>query len=160
MKDWFLGLQTQERITVTAGAVALAIMLFYVAVWDPIHSSVEQLEKNVAKQAPLLQWMQQAAEDVKNLKGTKSQLKSKAGQSLLSLVDSTAKSSKLGDALKRVKPDGEKKVRVWLENASFDAMVTWLEKMNKNYGIEVLTLVIDRKDVHGKIDARITFVGI
>jgi len=160
MKDWFLGLQTQERITVTAGAVALAIMLFYVAVWDPIHSSVEQLEKNVAKQAPLLQWMQQAAEDVKNLKGTKSQLKSKAGQSLLSLVDSTAKSSKLGNALKRVKPDGEKKVRVWLENASFDAMVTWLEKLNKNYGIEVLTLVVDRKDVPGEIDARITFVGI
>ena len=160
MKDWFLGLQTQERITVTAGAVALAIMLFYVAVWDPIHSSVEQLEKNVAKQAPLLQWMQQAAEDVKNLKGTKSQLKSKAGQSLLSLVDSTAKSSKLGDALKRVKPDGEKKVRVWLENASFDAMVTWLEKLNKNYGIEVLTLVIERRDGHGEIDASITFVGI
>ncbi len=160
MKDWFLALQTQERINVTAGAAALAIMLFYVAVWDPIHSSVAQLEKNVAKQAPLLQWMQQAAEDVKNLKGTKSQLKSKAGQSLLSLVDSTAKSSRLGNVLKRVKPDGEKKVRVWLESASFDDMVIWMEKLNKSYGIEVLTLAIDRKDTPGRIDARITFVGL
>jgi general secretion pathway protein M len=160
MKDWFMSLQKQERITVMAGAAALAIMLFYVAVWSPIHSSVDQLEKNVAKQAPLLQWMQQAAEDVKKLKGTKSQLKSKAGQSLLSLIDSTAKSSKLGSALKRVKPDGEKKVRVWLESASFDDMVKWLEKLNKNYGVEVSSLVIDRKDRPGRIDARITFVGI
>lgn len=159
MKAWFLGLQSQERITVIGGAVALALMLFYVAIWDPIHTGVAQLEKSVAKQAPLLAWMKQAAIEVKTLRGGQAAQKLNSGESLLSLIDSTAKKGRLGNALKRVKPDGDKKVRVWLEQASFDDMVKWLENLNNFYDVEVLSLVIDRKDVSGIIDSRIVFVG-
>ncbi|NOX43715.1 MAG: type II secretion system protein M [Gammaproteobacteria bacterium] len=160
MKTWFLGLQQQERVTVIGGAIALAIMLFYSVVWDPIHTSVAQLEKNVAKQGPLFEWMKQASNEVKELRDGQSSQKITSGQSLLSLIDSTAKEGQLGNALKRVKPDGDKKVRVWLEQASFDDMIKWLEGLNRAYTIEVSSLVIDRKDTPGIIDSRIVFVGL
>jgi len=159
MKNWFMGLQQQERLTVSAGAIALVVMLLYSAIWDPLHSGVEQLEKNIAKQAPLLQWMEEAANDVKILRGGQAAKKAAPGQSLLSLVDSTAKKGKLGNALKRVKPDGNTRVSVWLEQASFDDMVKWLEVLNRDYSIEIASLVIDRKDTPGIVDSRIVFVG-
>lgn len=160
MKDWFTGLQKQERITVLSGAIALLMMLFYVAIWDPINSGVEELEKSVARQGPLLDWMRQAAVDVKKLTGSKSAPKSTAGQSLLSLIDSTAKKGGLGSALKRVKPEGNNKVSVWLEEASFDDAVKWMEQLNRSYAIEVSSLVIDRKETPGRIDSRIVFVSL
>ncbi len=160
MRAWFLGLQQQERLTVSGGAIVLVLMLFYVAIWDPVHSGVAQLEKSIAKQAPLLAWMKQAANEVKDLRGSQSAKKNTSGQSLLSLIDSTAKKGGLGDALKRVKPDGDKKVSVWLELASFDDMIKWLENLNKTYAIEVSSLVIDRKDTPGIIDSRIVLVGL
>ncbi len=160
MKAWFLGLQQQERMTVAGGAIVLMLMLFYVAIWDPVHTGVAQLEKNIAKQGPLLEWMKQAASEVKALRGSQSAKKITSGQSLLSLIDSTAKKGQLGNALKRVKPDGDKKVSVWLEQASFDDMIKWLENINKTYAIEVSSLVIDRKDTPGIIDSRIVLVGL
>jgi len=160
IKAWFFGLQQQERIIVSGGAIALVLMLFYVAIWDPVHTGVTELEKKIARQAPALEWMQQAASEVSVLRSGQTAKKVTTGQSLLSLVDSTAKQGGLGNALKRVKPDGDKKVSVWFEEASFDGMITWLEKLNKTYSIEISSIVIDRKDTPGIIDSRVVLVGL
>ena len=160
MKQWFESLQQQEKVLVAGGAVLLAIMLFYVALWEPLHDAVTAMEKDVAKQEPLLEWMKQAAVDVKQLKGKGDASKMKPGQSLLSLIDTTAKKNRLGNVLKRVKPDGNDKVRVWLEGASFDDTIKWVEKLESSYSIQVLSLVVDRKDASGVIDSRIVFSGV
>ena len=160
MKQWFGSLQQQEKVLVAGGSIALAIMLFYVALWEPLHDAVAAMEKDVAKQQPLLEWMKQAAVDVKKLKGKGGSSKMKPGQSLLSLIDTTAKKDRLGNALKRVKPDGNDKVRVWLEGASFDDTIKWVENLERSYSIHVLSLVVDRKDASGLIDSRIVFTGV
>jgi general secretion pathway protein M len=82
-----------------------------------------------------------------------------AGQSLLGVIDQTAKSSGLGAAMKRVKPEGENKVSVWMEDAAFDDMVRWLETLRRTYGVEIDNIIVDRKNVAGKVDARIEFAG-
>jgi general secretion pathway protein M len=156
MKEWFSNLQPREQIMVLSGAVVLVILMFYLIVWDPLNKSVDTLENTVTEQESLLKWMQNAAAEAQRLRGTQTRPATRgSGQSLLSLIDSTAKSGQLGGALKRVKPDGDDKVHVWLENASFDDMVKWLESLQRTYAIEVLTITIDRQDIPGRVDARV-----
>ena len=138
MKEWFASLEQRERHLVTGGAVLLALMLMYLAVWEPLTNTVDNLRVSTAEQESTLQWMRQAAQEIKKLRGTGSnRAKSTGSQSLLSVVDSTAKSGSLGAALKRVQPDGEKRVRVWMEAANFDDVIKWLVLLDSRYGVGV-----------------------
>jgi general secretion pathway protein M len=161
MKEWYAGLAPRERLIVQGGAIALALMLFYATIWDPLTGGARARADAVSEQQKLLAWMQQASEDVKRLRPASAQAVAQlpAGQSLLGVIDQTAKSSGLGAALKRVKPEGENKVSVWMEDAAFDDMVRWLETLRRTYGVEIDNIVVDRKNVVGKVDARIEFAG-
>lgn len=158
MKEWYANLQPRERMMVIAGGIALGLMLFYAAVWDPLTSGARAKAEAVIEQQKVLQWMKQSAEDVKRLSPTAA-AQLPQGQSLLGVVDQTAKSSGLAAALKRVKPEGENKVSVWMEGAAFDDMVRWMENLKRTYGVEVDNITVDRKNEPGKVDARIEFAG-
>lgn len=160
MNAWFAELQPRERMMIIAGAIALGLLIFYAAVWDPLTSGASNKAVAVEEQQKLLQWMQKSAEDIKRLRpagGAVGLLPS--GQSLLGVIDQTSKSANLGGAVKRVKPEGDNKVSVWLEEAGFDDTMQWLESLHRTYGVEVDNIVIDRKNTPGKVDARIEFAG-
>lgn len=158
MKEWFASLEQRERRLVMAGAVLLGFMLMYVAVWEPITNKVNTLRVSTLEQASTLRWMRQAAQEVKKLRGSGgNRAKATSGQSLLSTVDSTAKSGRLGAALKRVQPDGESRVRVWMEAASFDDVMRWLVLLDTRYSIQVENSVFEMKQEPGRVDARLVF---
>lgn len=158
MKAWLNSLEQGERRMVIAGAALLLVMLIYVMAWEPLVNKVDALRTSTAEQQSLLNWMKQAAQEVKQLRGSSSQpSKPVSGQSLLSVVDSTAKAARLGKSLKRVQPDGEQKVRVWLEEANFDDVVRWLTTLETRQGVRVVSSVFQAKEVAGRVDVRLVF---
>lgn len=158
MKAWFAGLEANERRLIMIAAPLLLLMLLYVAVWEPLTNNVDALRVSTAEQQSLLAWMRGAAQEVKQLRGRSGQpAKPPSGQSLLSLVDRTAKSGQLGPALKRVQPDGEQKVRVWLESASFDDVVRWLTALESSHGVHVESSVFQALEATGRVDVRLVF---
>lgn len=160
MKEWFNELQPRERKLVIAGAVAVALLLFYAAVWDPLTGGASSKAAAVEEQQKLMQWMLQSAADVKRLRPVNSAISQlPAGQSLLGVIDQTSKNANLGGAVKRVKPEGENKVSVWMEEAAFDDMMRWVENLHRTYGVEVDNIVVDHKNLPGKVDARIELIG-
>ena len=160
MKAWFAELQPRERMMVIIGAVALGLLVFYAAVWDPLTSGASSKAVAVEEQQKLLLWMQKSADEVKRLHPAGSAAAQlPAGQSLLGVIDQTSKGANLGGAVKRVKPEGENKVSVWLEEAGFDDTMQWLENLHRTYGVEVDNIIIDRKPTPGKVDARIELTG-
>jgi general secretion pathway protein M len=157
VKTWFAGLDPRERRLVMAAAALLLVLLLYVGLWEPLVNNVDRLRSSTAQQQSVLSWMQQAAQEVKQLRGGGTVARPATGQSLLSLVDSSAKAGRLGTALKRVQPDGEQRVRVWLEAASFDDLVRWLTTLQQRQGVHVVSSVFEAKDEVGRVDARIVF---
>lgn len=157
MKAWLASLEQRERHLVISGAVLLGLMLTYVIVWEPLANKVESLHVSTVEQESTLRWMREAAQEVKKLRGSGGRAKSMGGQSLLSVVDRTAKSGRLGAALKRVQPDGEKRVRVWMEAASFDDIMRWLVLLETRYGVTIENSVFEMKQVSGRVDARLVF---
>ncbi|NOX91400.1 MAG: type II secretion system protein M [Gammaproteobacteria bacterium] len=160
MKAWFNGLEANERRLLIVGGGLLLVIFLYVGIWEPLTDKVETLRVSTTEQAALLAWMRSAAQEVKQLRGRSGQqAKPAGGQSLLSLVDRTAKSGRLGPALKRVQPDGDEKVGVWLEAANFDDLVRWLAALETRHGVRVVSSVFQALETSGRVDARLVFAA-
>ena len=157
MKQWWAGLQANERRMLILGAIALGLILPYFAIWSPIQDDVAALQKQVQEQQAVKRWMDQAAVEVKQLGGgSGAALRPQDGRSLMAVVDQTAKRSGLGSGLKRLEPEGQAAVKVWLEQVSFDDMLRWLSSLEQKNGLAVATITIDRQDVAGRVNARMT----
>jgi len=155
MKEWFNNLEPRERKVVTAGAVALLLMAIYFLGWAPFSSKLDRLRKNTVEHERTLAWMKQTSEEVRQLQRNSGGAKNLGGQSLLGLIDKTAKQHKLGDAIKRVQPDGKTKALVRLESAPFNDVIRWLEQLRLNQGVQVVSSDIEKQDQSGLVDARL-----
>ena len=156
MKEWFNNLDQRERRTLISGVVLLVVLILYLAVWEPLANKTQSLRKANQENHQLVDWMEQSADEAR-------QFGRKAGgpsgrskdQSLLGIVDRTAKQAKLGKSVKRVQPDGKTKARVWLENVVFNDMIKWLEGLQHREGIRIDTTVIEKQDEPGLVNARL-----
>ncbi|HLN48257.1 MAG TPA: type II secretion system protein GspM, partial [Steroidobacteraceae bacterium] len=62
----------------------------------------------------------------------------------------------LGNALRDTQPSGNG-VRVQLEAAPFDTLITWIASLDQRYGLAIESITIDRADKPGVVNANITF---
>ncbi len=158
MKEWWFGLQANERRTLIIGGGALTLILIYFAGWVPLQESVATLESQVQEQRSLKNWMEQSAAEMQQLRRGATGQAPVAGRSLLTMVDQSARSGQLGSSLKRLEPEGENGVKVWLEQAAFDEMMSWLVALEQQSGVSVATITIERK-AEGRVDANMTLRG-
>jgi len=157
VKSWIDKLESRERRILLLGVAALAICLAYLLAWRPFTAHVSGMKKRAAEQRQALQWMRSASQEVKQLQGiSRPTTAVTQGQSLLAVVDKTARSARLGPTVTRVEPDGSNGVRVWLEKAAFDDVVLWLDNLLRDYNIEASAITLERQDVPGVISARVT----
>ena len=157
MKDWFLGLELRERKLVGGGAALLLLLLLYLMIWEPIADSYTDLRDGVQQQQETLAWMQQAAAQIRALQGSGGSARGLGGRSLLAVVDQSARSGGLGNAINRIEPDGSKGVKVWLEGVAFDPMILWLGKMVKSFQIEPSIITLEPVG-GGRVNARLTLL--
>ncbi|MEJ2565758.1 MAG: type II secretion system protein M [Gammaproteobacteria bacterium] len=155
MKEWFNALAPRERLMVSIAAAVVVLALVYAAAWSPLTSSVDHLEQSVTEEQALKQWMQQSAAEVNRLRHAGGG----AGgdhRSLLAVVDQTSKQSKVAPAVKRIEPDGQTLVRVTLEKAAFDDLVTWLGSLQRDFAVSVADVSIDRQADSGLVNVHLT----
>lgn len=151
-----MNLGARERMMVLLGIAGAVILLLY-GLWRPFLHRVHRLEAVVSEQRGLDQWMGEAAREVRRLRGAGAVPGAAPDkQSLLAVVGKTAKQGGLGKAMKRVEPEGKDKVRVWLEEAAFDDLARWLERLAGEQGIRVARITVDRQEQTGLVNARMT----
>lgn len=151
MKAYWMQLQARERRLLLLGALALLLLLAYALVWEPARAGLARLEQDTAAQRATLAWMEQARQQVQHLRQTRPPT---GGPSLLPLAEQSAKAHGLGPALKRIQPDGQHSVRVWLEQASFDDTLRWLDTLAGRHGVKIGAFSAERADA-GRVHARL-----
>ncbi|MEW8204620.1 MAG: type II secretion system protein M, partial [Candidatus Thiodiazotropha taylori] len=130
-------------------------LLIYLIVWRPFQQSLEQKALLVKSQESTLQWMKDNADLVKNMRSNQPGKGAASNEALLTLVDRTAKRIQLRQQIKRIKPQGDDSVQLWVEQASFDTLIRWLGQMTQEYALNIESLNIDRQDAPGLINARV-----
>lgn len=161
LKQYWLGLQARERLVLGWGGVAVALILFYIAIWRPWHIAIDAMQESVQSQRQNLTWMRQQAEQIKSAGGAnlKRQVKGE-DQSLLSVIEQTAKQAKVRSAIQQMVPDRKKnEVRVVLDGANFNQWVRWIDELFKQYGVDIKQVTAERdEDKPNVAEIRLTFV--
>lgn len=158
LRQWWEQRNERERWLIALGGGLLAVVVPYVAFWEPLVERTATLEAEVAEQREDLAWMRRAAREIEAQRGEDEG----AGEpitddrSLLSVVDRSARRSGLEDALSRVQPEDGDTVRVWMDDAPFDDLVSWLDALQRTSGVRVDSMSVERTRQDGIVDARLT----
>ena len=146
ISDAFTRLGKRGQISVVILGSFLGIFILYSILWVPISNSVENAKKTYQKEYALLSWM--SAQEAHVLEGRKNPTnRSASNKSLLSLVNNEAQRSSL--PLKRYEPDGDKKLRVWLEDVPFDSVILWMNTLSESKGLSISSVSIDAEQGRG-----------
>lgn len=156
VRSWWQQLAPREQRMLGGGALLLAALLGYVLLWEPLQQSRADWRGRAIAADANLRWMRAAAEQVVALRGAGGvQPVASDGRSLLARVDGGAREAGLGGALLRVEPSGPDQVRVQFQQASFDALMQWLEQLGERDGVRVTELSVQRSQGVGLVDARL-----
>ncbi|ORE86243.1 General secretion pathway M protein [Oceanococcus atlanticus] len=158
MREWFDNLAPRERWIVSAGGVVFALMMYFLLVWDPLSQKAARLHNDLADARDLVSFMQSTRQQVAQLGGQNAGAPQSSGRSLLSDVDSSSKRNGLGDKIKRIQPEGQTSVRVWIEGVPFEQLLRWMDQLQNQLGIVLSDGSLDRDDIAGTVKARLTLV--
>ncbi len=154
IKNWFYGLQPRERWMVSGGAVIVVITLLYLFVLAPFYAAVATQEARVSKKQADLAWMRSVAGDVIALsRDAPMAAVAPVGESLVVLVDRTARECGLSSALTGQTPNGATGIRVRLERAEFDKLVLCLANLQQAHAVSIESATIDRTSEPGFVNA-------
>jgi general secretion pathway protein M len=153
LRAWYAGLQQREQRVVAVGGVVVAALVLVLGILLPLHSAVSSaVQRNETKRDDLA-WMQVNAPEIR---AAGNQLPADTGEAPVVLVDRVGREAGLGSALRGTQPNGTG-VRVQLEAAPFDTLITWLATLDERYGLSVETITVDRAARPGVVNASITF---
>jgi general secretion pathway protein M len=157
LRLWYAGLQQRERQMVAAATLLVAVTLFYLIIWEPIHNGLDEQRLQYETQRSSYVWMNQSAEEARLLKaaGSRNVIRNN-NQPVSLLVERSADTAGLKSNILKIETSGDKGARVMLDAAPFDQMLLWLNTLRQQYGITVSSASIDRDEAGGAVNARLT----
>ncbi|MGH8505691.1 MAG: type II secretion system protein GspM [Stenotrophobium sp.] len=159
LREWFRSLAPRERIMVSVCAAVVAVTLLFVLVWDPLIRAHHQREQELASARAMSQRLEDMAAIVQRVHATDGGASAaNRSLSLLAAVDQSSKSGTLSKPLTRLQPDGDKSVKIWVDDVAFDGLMRWIVELDRKYGVTVDSADIERADTVGLVNAKLTLV--
>ena len=153
LKDWFFALQPRERVLVIAGGAAVLLVAIYLLALAPFYAMVNAGAQRVAKKEGDLAWMRSVGGEVLALSASAPSAAAPTGESLVVLIDRSARECGLGSSLTGQTPSGENGIRVRLEDAEFDKLVVCLGGLQQTHAVTIESANIDRTAKPGFVNA-------
>ena len=142
-------LSPRERRLLLVGAIAaVAILIFGILI--PLDRSVAHAQERLAKKRADLSWMQSVAAQISTIPPPSSN-----GESLLVIIDRSAREAGLGTALSGSEPGSGGNLSVRLEKAPFDVLIGWLARLGQQNGVTVESAIIEKAGAPGLVNANI-----
>jgi general secretion pathway protein M len=154
LKAWYASLQQREQRVVAAGAVALGLIILVGGILMPLQSAVSRAVKGSETRREDLAWMRLNAPEIRARGGD---IPADTGEAPVVLVDRIGREAGLASALRGTQPNATGGVRVQLEAAPFDTLVTWLDTLDRRYGLAIESITVDRTPSPGLVNASISF---
>ena len=140
VRDWLDSRSPRERNLVYAAGALVSVALLYLVLVLPVQTSGSRMASRVGQKTADLAWMRAQAPQAMAAAGV---TRSSGGESLVVLVDRTAREAGLGTSLRDQSPDGNSGLRLRIEGASFDTLVTWLASLQQQHGVSIESANID-----------------
>lgn len=151
----FDALSSREQLMVQAMGIVAVIVALYFLLWQPAANYMRASEQNLAERQQLLELIHKNRAVLQaSASAQASSQTALDSQQLVSTVTNLAKQNQL--ELKRFEPSGDNKVKVWVDQVSFNSMMAWLTQLQQNLNIRVEQVTIEKSDQDGLVSARLT----
>jgi general secretion pathway protein M len=137
----------EQRLVMAGGVLAALLVLFGILL--PLDRSVAHAQQRLARKHADLSWMQSVAPEI----AASAPPPSATGESLLVIVDRSARESGLASALAGSDPGGPGRLSVRLEKAPFDSLIAWLARLAQQNGVSVDSANIEKAGGPGIVNA-------
>jgi len=142
--------EREQRLVKFGGLAAVLILIFGVVI--PLDNSVAKARARLVQKQADLVWMRGVAPVLAVSAPVHS---GGTGESLIVIVDRSARESGLGSSLAGTDPNGPGGIQVRIEKASFDGMIGWLSRLSQQNGIGVDGATVDLAGAPGVVNAAI-----
>ena len=150
MRAWYSNLAERERRVVTLGA-AVGVVLLLLAIILPLNRNIAQARQRITTKQGDLAFIQQATPQLAAAGPGSGE--AATGESLVVLIDTSARESGIGKSLSSSQATADKGLRIRLENVPFDALVAWLARLTQSHGVRVETAEIEAAGEPGLVNA-------
>jgi general secretion pathway protein M len=150
MRTWYANLAERERRVVTLGAAA-GVVLVLLAIILPLNRNIAQARQRITTKQGDLAFIQEATPQLAAAGPGSGE--AATGESLVVLIDTSARESGIGKSLSSSQATADKGLRIRLENVPFDALVAWLARLTQSHGVRVETAEIEAAGEPGLVNA-------
>lgn len=153
IRDWLEQMSPRERTMVIGCGVFVVLALLWALGLQPLLKHSAGLEQRVTDKRAQLANLQELAGQVRAGSDAGVGTAAQGGnQSLVVIIDRTTREKQLAGYLKRNQPEGPGSVRIRIEGAPFDAVVSWLGDLNNGYAMKATSANFDRAG-NGRVNA-------
>jgi general secretion pathway protein M len=152
---WYGALQERERRIVAVGGIALAVILLIGGVILPLRAAVSSAVQRADARREDLAWMRINAPEIQASGGS---IMRATAEPPMVVVDRVGRESGLGSYLRGTQPSGSG-VRVQVEGAPFDKLISWVATLDQRYGLAIESITVDRAAKPGVVNANVTFAA-
>jgi general secretion pathway protein M len=131
---WWQQREPRERIILICGAAIALLILLFAMLW-PLYERIAATQSRIARKSMDLQYISSVAPQL--LAAGAPTGSPATRETVLVVIDSTARESGLSKSLGSVEPVGDGEFRASLTGAPFDAVVAWLARLRQQHGVSV-----------------------
>lgn len=143
LKQRIESLNERERFVLGWGVACAVLIFVYTFLWQPWQEELDRLRVQIPIKQETLAWMREQANAIGPLLRQIETKKQSDNKPLLTVVEQSARQSNINNNIRRMAPDEEGRVNIWLSDVDFNKWVIWLEALRR-IGIEVSTASVSR----------------
>jgi type II secretory pathway component PulM len=149
LRTWYSNLAERERRFVLFGAIGAGVLVLAGLIL-PLNRNIVQARQRVAAKQVDLAFIQNA---IPQLAAAGPMGAGATRDSLVVLVDSSARESGLGKSISSSQPTGDGGIRLRLDRAAFDGVVAWLARLTQQHGVRIESAEIEAAGEPGLVNA-------
>lgn len=153
VKLWFNALAPRERLLFVGGGILVVLVGIYTLALAPFYKSIDAASQRVERKRGDLAWMRSVLGEVQMLAANRPDVSMAGDESLVVLVDRSARECGLSEALTGQTPNGDQGIRVQLESAAFDSVVTCMGNLERGHGVRIESAQFNRTAKPGLVNA-------
>jgi general secretion pathway protein M len=150
LQRWFDSLAPRDQRILRVGAIAAAVIAL-IGVFLPLQHMVSAAGKRVAQKQADLAWMRAAVPSV--IAAGPGPSSRATVDSLVVLIDQSARESGLGKSLVGSQPSGSGSQRVQFNAVDFNLLVAWLSRLSSQHGVKIESATITTASAPGVVTA-------
>lgn len=155
LRLWWTTLQLRERWLIGGGSALVVVVAVYVLLLSPLYAAVDSRAERVARKQADVLWLRSVSAQAASMAATAAANGAGGDESMVVLIDRTARECGLSQSLAGQTPSGEHSIRIRLEAAEFDKLVVCLGAWQQRHAIAVESANIDRTAKGGLVNANL-----